>query len=250
MNFKSAIFYVLYTITVFFVFVWVFFPGQKAGEILSDRLNILNDQIEVRINKVTPGLMLTCKLKQTEIIINNKIKFALDYFKISPSLFSMFSAEKEGTFEINRGIISVNKSSLVFKAKGDIFEVNDLQMGGNISFSDIVTKIDDLPILHLMKMSELNFSNIDFEFLRTKDKLEIVNFFAKGVQCNIKVKGNISLSSKSGAINLDLETYIQPNPSYLSKFAGISSVIALFDDSKEGIKLHIEGTLENPIIKL
>ena len=250
MNFKSAIFYISYTITAFFVFAWVAFPNQKAAAILSNRLNTLSDHVEVQINKVAPDVMLTCKFKQTEIIINNEILLALDSFKLSPSLLSMFSAKKKASFEINRGSLLINKSSLTFNAKGDLIKANDLQVGGNISLSNIVTKIDDIPILHLMKMSELNFSNIDFEFMQDKDNLKIFNFYAKGAQCNIKVKGNISLSPESGEINLDLETSIQPSPSYLSKFAGISSVTALFDDLKEGIKLHIGGTLKNPTIKL
>ena len=250
MNFKSTILYFLYTITAFFVFAWVFFPDQKAGKILSDRVSTLNEHVEVQINKATPGVMLTCELKQTDIIINNKFKFTLDYFKLSPSLLSMFSSKKKATFEINKGSLSINKINLTFNAKGELLKVNDLQVGGNISLSDIITKIDDMPILHLIKMSELNFSNIDFEFIRNKDKLKIINFYAKGVQFNIKAKGNLSMSPKSGDINLDLETNIQPNPSYLSKFAGISSVTPLVFDSKQGIKLHIGGTLENPIIKL
>ncbi|MCD4744390.1 MAG: hypothetical protein K8R67_18150 [Desulfobacteraceae bacterium] len=252
MNFKSIIFYVLYTITAFFLFAWLVFPSQKAATILSGRLNTLNDQVEVEINKVNPGMMLTCKIDQAEIIISNKVKFTLGLLKISPSLFSIFSAKKETGFEIKKGQCSINKSSIIFKARGDLKEVNDLQVRGNILFSDIVTKINDIPILHVMGMSELNFSTIDFEFIRDrdKDKIEILNFYAKGDQCNIKVKGNIFLSSKSGEIKLDFKTNIQPNPSYLSKFAGVSSVTSLFDGSDGGIKLHISGTLENPKVKL
>ena len=250
MNFKSIIFYVLYTITAFFVFAWLAFPSQKAATILSGRLNTLNDQVKVEINKINPGMMLTCKIEQADIVISNKVKFTLGLLRIAPSFFSLFSAEKEADFKIEKGKCSINKSSIIFTAKGNLTEVNDAQVSGNILFSDIITKINDIPILHVMGMSELNFSTIDFEFIRDKDKIEILNFYAKGDQCNIKVKGNIFLSSKSGEIKLDFKTNIQPNPSYLSKFAGVSSVTSLFDGSNGGIKLHISGTLENPKVKL
>ncbi len=219
MNLKPAFFYFLYTLTAFFVIAWIVFPGQKAGTILTNKLNKLSDNVEVKMSKVKPGMLLICKIGHSEIIINNKVKLAFSTMKIKPSLFSLFSGEK--------------------KAK--------------VNLSDIGVKIYDIPILKTMEMSELVFNNIDIEFKGNNKYLEITGFDAKGTQCNIKVKGNIDILNKSANSDksmLDLQVNIIPNPPFSAKFEKISSISDLHDDTKEGIKLYISGTLKNPKIKL
>jgi hypothetical protein len=220
MNLKPVIFYILYTVIVFFIFAWVFFPSQKAADLLSGKLNGYNNYIEVKIRKVKPRVFFTCKIEQSEVIINNKVKLLFDYIKVAPSIFSIFLDEKKG----------------------------------NIIFSDIFVKIEDIPMLKSMEMSELNFNSIALDYAWKKEKVEIRNFTAKGSQCNIQVHGNIYFSGKvdkSKKTTLDLEVNIELNPLYSSKFAGIPSVASLSNDpSHEGIKLNISGTLENPKFKL
>ncbi len=217
MNLKSTFFYFLYTIIAFFIFAWIFFPSQKAATILSSKLNNLSDNVEVKITKVRPGIFFTCKIGHSEIIINNKVKLVFGSMKIAPSFFSIFSDEKKG----------------------------------NLLLSDIVVKTDDIPVLTSMGMSEFNFNSINFEFKKHKEIVEIIIFDAKGTQCNIKVKGNVYFSDKLEETKLDLQVDILPSSSYLSKFAGISSIASSSDASKQGsIMLHISGTLKSPKIKL
>ncbi len=250
MNTKSVTFYILYTAAAFFLFLWIAFPGQKAGEVLSGKLNSISEHLSVSINKVTPGIMLTCKIKQTEISINNKVKFALDSLKLSPHLLSIFSNMKKADFEIKKGKGVLKRTSIIFDATGNLTDIGSSQLKGNMSLSDVVIKTEDIPLLKSMEISSLIFSNINFEFKRHYDKIHIINFNAKGEQCNIKGKGTIFFLSKSDNILLKLETNIQPNASYLSKLSGFSSVKSLFDGSKDGIDLNIFGTLASPKIEL
>ena len=72
-----------------------------------------------------------------------------------------------------------------------------------------------------------------------------------GPQMKITLKGHIILKKHLSSSILKLKGSLQPDPSFLSTFAGISSVSLLFSNfAGAGIPFTITGTLENPSASL
>jgi hypothetical protein len=250
MNLKLLTLYALYTVLLFFIFLWVVFPDKEAAELLSERLNNISEHMEVTANKVTPGMMMSCNVKQTEIILNNNVKFNIDSLKLLPNFFSLLSDKKKVAFKINNAIGLFKNNSVLFNAKGNLIEIDGWHVKGKMSLSDAVIKAEDVTLLKKLGIPMLTFSSIDFNFVRNYNKIEITDFHAISDKCIIKGSGAIFFLSKSEEIVLRLKTDIKPDSFYLPRIAKLSSKAPLVGGSKKNIELSIFGTLENPIIKL
>ena len=186
MKFKTLLIYFICFVGVFIFFVYILFPQQRAGEILSSKINNeIQKNLKVNIEKVKPALPFSIKLKNSELVLNNDLVIILDFITLSPSIISLFKKEKKIKFKIHayngtiKGVVRADFKDIL----SNLFLELDLD---SFNFKNIKykTKIGD----------------INLEFIANADckhqKSSINDYYGIG-------NGNINISECIAKINSD-----------------------------------------------
>ncbi|OQY00804.1 MAG: type II secretion system protein GspN [Desulfobacteraceae bacterium 4572_130] len=215
MKLKTFFLYFIYLIGVFIFFIYILFPQQKAGEILSSKINneIFPD-LKVNIEKVKPVLFFSVKIKNSEIILDNNSVINLDSITLSPSIISLFKKEKKIKFKIHaykgtlKGVISAPYKNIL----SNLFLELDLD---SFNFKNIKykTKIGDINLgfianaeckHQISSINDYGIGNGNINISECIAKINSDNFFIKQIekeQFNFK-KINIQYKIKKKRLEL------------------------------------------------
>ena len=145
-----------------------------------------------------------------------------------------FSFKADGSGEFNKSAL------MIFSAMEK----------GTIRLHDFAG-VTDNPLLEQMGLSSLDFTIVNIQYIHAGDDLKILELISMGPQMKITLKGHIILKKNFSSSILKLKGRVRPDPSFLSTFAGISSVSLVFSNlGGAGLPFTITGTLENPSASL
>jgi len=286
MGFKTVLFYFIYSVAALLVLAYALFPGQTASWFICDRINRMNPDLMVSMEKISPILPIGFKTTNVNIRLPDTAPLILDYLEIAPKLLSVFKDKQSAVFdaEAYRGSIEGNITSSFTNSMADyglkvIFsgiEMENIQYKnshsdvklsfitngraelkvsgeiaesgwGTIHLAECNADITN-PFLNQLEMSAFYFDTVDLDYTLKKNWLNIMKLNASGSELTIRIKGSIKLKIPFKKSMLNLKGSIVPDPSYLKNFAGIVSIKMLFSDSRKGgIPFKISGTMEKPI---
>lgn len=282
MTTRSLILYCLYGLILFAVLSVVLFPAQLAGLHVSRYLSSLDPDLSIHVNAVEPDLPRSLRLVDIRILGKEMPPVHLDRLMVTPDIWSMFKRLKTigfhgrsgtGTLE-GRVSAASNLPASDFDAilKLTDFEFSDVTyasagtvlgltgvVDGNLSLgcnpnqglrgsgtyrlSRCHVRVQDA-IFNQLGINELNFKTIDITLNMEGTKLIIQEINGQGIEMNLSAKGQILVKQPFTVSAVLLKGHVQPNPSYIKKLAGISSVSMLFDDSnRQGIPFTVTGTV-------
>ncbi|MFH1154604.1 MAG: type II secretion system protein GspN [Pseudomonadota bacterium] len=279
---RSIILYSLYALVMFAVLSVMLFPAQLAGLHVSRFLSSLDPGVAVSVKAVEPDLPMSIRLIDTRILGKEMPPVHLDTLRVTPDIWSMFTRLKtmgfhggsgtgtlEGSvsaalnlpasdFDATLKLTDFIFSDVTYASAGTVLGLSGV-VDGNLSLgchqdqglrgtgtyrvSRCFVKVLD-PIFNPLGISELKFKTIDITLTMEGTKLIVQEINAQGTEMNLSAKGLILVKLPFGLSTVLLKGHVQPNPSYVKKLAGISSVSMLFDDSnRQGIPFTVTGTV-------
>lgn len=289
MGVKTTFLYIGYAVLAFLVLCYLLFPGKTAGRIMAQRLNNITPELQVELSPVKLVPPLELKTINPVLTLSNGKAITLGSLTLSPKSFTLFSSRKDLDFRIEAfngvvtGTVSVpsgtSPSGITLVSTLAGLEIKSLHYGntamdiladfklngtlaytpgqplpgiakGVFHLSDLKTELYT-PVLEQLNLSEFNFTSVEISCTLQNNRLEITRLDAKGAQFTMALTGTCLLNPSMEKTRLDLKGKIQPSPSFVTAFAGLSSVTMLFEDKKNGgIPFTLSGTVEKPIFKL
>jgi type II secretion system protein N len=289
MGMKAAFLYIGYAVLAFLVLCYLLFPEKTAGRIMSQRLNDITPELQVELSPVKLVPPLALKTLKPVLTLSNGKAITLDSLTLSLKPFALLSSSKDLDFRIEAfngvvtGTVSVPSGALptgmTLVSTFAALEINalhyastamdvqaDFKLDGTLAYTPGqplpgiakgVFHLSNLraelytPLLEQLNLSEFKFTSVEIACTLQKNQLEIIRLDAKGEQLTMALTGSCFLNPSMEKSRLNLKGEIQPSPSFVSAFAGLSSVAMLFEDKKNGgIPFTLSGTVEKPIFKL
>jgi len=280
--------YIFYFMIAFVVFAFVLFPREQAAKKISQGLGQIFPGIIIQMDRITPIFPLGIKCEAPVINLGNRFHLMPDDLVVKMPVSTIFKPGSEvifsGTlfdgsikgsvtdvsltdnrfsgFELNLENIKASKVicriqnadlDISFDVKGQYIFTED-KAKGNFILTQVNARIKD-SIFNRMGITELDFSSIELDFLQDEKKISLVKCIAKGNVMILHLKGDLiptgNMFDALGDWSIELKGFIQPQPAYISKFAGVSSMANLFKNNREqGLPIRITGLLKAPEIKL
>ncbi|MBU0969923.1 MAG: type II secretion system protein GspN [Proteobacteria bacterium] len=177
-----------------------------------------------------------------------------------------FSMNDFSTFKLNfSGIQIKNFPYKIPEAQMDLsFELagrytspdgkNTSQNSGTLILKEMTAGIKNA-VFNRMGIDTLEFSHVEIDFLQDKNRIVLSKCIAQGNVMAIRVTGTLTpatdIFQPPENWTLDLKGFFQPQPAFIPKLAGVSSMASLFKDSqKQGIPIQITGPVKAPHIQL
>ncbi|MCP3940082.1 MAG: type II secretion system protein GspN [Desulfobacteraceae bacterium] len=169
------------------------------------------------------------------------VELSFEQIKARQILCSILNSDLNISFDLNGQYVFPDK-----KNKG--------KSSGKLFLTHVVVKIKN-PVFASMGIDTLEFTSIELDFLQNKKKVSILKCVAKGNVMTVQLKGDLipakNMFDPLEDWSLELTGFVQPQPAYVSKFAGVSSMENLFKNNREqGIPIRIIGPLKAPGIEL
>ena len=289
MGVKAAILYIGYAVLAFLVLCYLLFPGKTAGRIISQGLNDITPKLQVALSPVKLVPPLKLKTLNPVLTLSNGKAITLDSLTLSPKPFTLFRSTKDLDFRIEafNGVVTGTVSApsgalpsgMTLVSTIAALEITSLHYGNTLMDVQADFKLDGTfgytpgqplpgtakgvfhlsnlktelytPLLEQLKLSEFKFNSVEITWTLLKNRLEITRLDARGEQLTLALTGTCLLNPLMENSRLNLKGEIQPGPSFVAAFAGLSSVAMLFEDQKNGgIPFTLSGTVEKPIFKL
>ncbi len=289
MGVKAVFLYTGYAFLAFIFLCYLLFPGKTAGRILAQQFNRITPAFQVELSPVELVPPLGLKTTKPVLTLSDGTVIPLDSLTLSLNPLALLSSTKNLDFRIEafNGVITGTVSApsgalpsgMTLVSTFAALEINalhyastamevqaDFKLDGTLGYtpgspspglakgvfhlSDLKTELYT-PLLEQLNLSEFNFTSVDISCTLRNSRLEITRLDAKGEQATIALTGTCSINPSMVKTRLDLKGEIQPTPSFVAAFAGLSSVAMLFEDKKNGgIPFTLSGTVEKPIFKL
>ncbi len=259
MKVKPIFFYTLYTVTLFVVFAWVFFPEERAARLLAREISSNDYGVTVQIETVRPVLPPGVAAGGARFSSEGRFNVLCGSVQVFPAIAALFSKEKQAAdFRVAScsGRVASAGAGIDFTlaAEGNVRLHRDgrgpWQGRGNIAATGISTVLNH-PLLNGIGVSELNFDRADVGFEIKNRQVVLTGCRATGDAGNMTLEGTVGIASPLEKSRLDLTADIQLKGAYISRLKDAGSVSFLLKGSRSGgMAVRITGTLEHPEVRL
>jgi len=279
----STIAYII-GITVFFLYY--LFPSDAVKGYVAYRLNQVNPEIDISIDRISPVIPPGIKLHDVGISQGNRALFDLESIKITPGLLSFFSSKKTARFRgrVNSGSIQGwveidnHNDQHTEKIEGRISDVRvqgipalkqltPHNISGNLGGDFLITRSGpDGSLTGQLTLSEcrivfdqpvigqpsLGFKNVAADLVLKRGNLVIKKCRARGNDLDADISGTIALTGNNRQNALNLNGSVTPHHGFLAKIEHSIPADLLRQKNTGGkaISFKIGGTVETPDFKL
>ncbi|MBU3951278.1 MAG: type II secretion system protein GspN [Proteobacteria bacterium] len=206
-------------------------------------LDLLNTDKDIRFSGTLLGGAVNGKTEAVSFSRNDFSTFKLNLSGIQIKNFPYKTpdAQMDLSFELDGRYASPD-------------EKDGSQNSGTLILKQMTAGIQNA-LLNRMGIDLLEFSHIEIDFLQDKNRIFLSKCIAQGNVMTIRVTGTLTpatdIFQPPENWTLDLKGFFQPQPAFIPKLAGVSSMASLFkDNQKQGIPIRITGPVKAPEIKL
>jgi len=274
--------YVVFGVAALVIFLYLRFPSELAKLALQDEVKSVDPRVSLEIDRIKPVIPPGLKLEPLSARYADMPILRMNFLKIRPSLFNIFSSSSRYAYrgEIGSGhlkgrtvtvvknnrpqskiTVTLNRVPLNYleilqqwkgiKADGELDAdiVFDTAKGGGTA--DVDLEISPARIAFdppLMDVAALDFSQLKGRLMVTRRMLQIKNCDAVGNQIDGKLTGTIVLREPFEESRMSLSLTVKPRQAFLSDHKNdmIGGLLSPADAQKRGLVFRITGTLNNP----
>ena len=274
--------YGVYALVALVVCLFLRFPSDLMQELLLERLEQANPDVQLTTRAVALTPIIGIKLDAPVLSYGDIPVIRMDFCKLKPRLLSMFRKKKQITIAgmLGKGQLSGRIESLVDTARPQAVVVLNLErtqldyieflnqwpafmvdglMDAIIKYdsakaggiADINTTISPAKIsleTPLLGIEALEFSRINAQMTLTSRMLQIRNCEATGDQVEGKMTGSIVFRQPMENSRLTLSLTLKPQPAFIADHKNdmIGGLLASENAQKRGVVFRISGTIANP----
>jgi type II secretion system protein N len=273
---------VVFGVVALVIFLYLRFPSELAKLALQDEVKSVDPRVSLEIDRIKPAIPPGLKLEPLSARYADMPILRMNFLKIRPSLFNIFSSSSRYAYrgEIGSGhlkgrtvtvvknnrpqskiTVTLNRVPLNYleilqqwkgvKTDGELDAdiVFDTAKGGGTA--DVDLEISPVRIAFdppLMDVAALDFSQLKGRLMVTRRMLQIKNCDAVGNQIDGKLTGTIVLREPFEESRMSLSLTVKPRQAFLSDHKNdmIGGLLSPADAQKRGLVFRITGTLNNP----
>ncbi|MEJ2156299.1 MAG: type II secretion system protein GspN [Desulfobacteraceae bacterium] len=279
---KKIFFYIVFGLAALVVFLYLRFPSDLVRHALEVQLKKADPKASFEIDHISPTIPPGLKLEPLSIHYAEQPIIRLDFLKVRPNLFNIFSssdryiyrgdigsgdlrgqavtevennrAQSKITLTLNR--VPLNYLEILNQWKG--YQA-DGELDANIAFdtargggtANIDMEVSPARIAFdppLMGISALDFSQLKGQLVATQRMLQIKNCDAVGNQVDGKITGSIVFRDPIEESRISLSLTVKPQQEFLSDHKNdmIGGLLTSAAAQKRGVVFRITGTINNP----
>lgn len=274
--------YIVFGLTALVFFLYFRFPSEMVKHALEDQIKKADPKASLEVDQINPTIPPGLKLEPLSVHYADQPIIRLDFLKIRPSLFYIFSRSGRYTYRGNIGsghlrgravtdvendrtqskvTVTLNRVPLNyldilhqwkgFRADGEL-DANialDSTRGGGTANVDV--EISPARIAFdppLMGITALDFSQLKSQLVVTRRMLQIKNCDAVGNHIDAKITGSIVFRDPIEESRMSLSLTLKPQQEFLAdhKDDMIGGLLSSANAQKRGVVFRITGTVNNP----
>ena len=274
--------YIVFGLAALVFFLYFRFPSEMVKHALDDRLKQAEPKARLEVDQVSPTIPPGLKFVPLSVVYADLPIIRLDFLKVTPNLFYMFSRSGRYTYrgDIGSGdfkgravtdigndrpqskiTMTLNRVPLNYieiinqwkgyKADGELDAniVYDSSKGGGTANVDLeiypARIVFDPPLIGI---SALDFSQLKGQLVVTRRMLQIKNCDAVGNQLDGKLTGSIVFREPVEESRMSLSLTIKPQQEFLAAHKNdmIGGLLSSANAQKRGVVFRITGTINNP----
>jgi type II secretion system protein N len=274
--------YIVFGLVSLVIFLYLRFPSEMVKYALEDRIQKVDPKASLEIDRISPAIPPGLKLEPLSVRYADQPIIRLDFLKITPSLFNMFSntgrysyrgdigsGDLRGRFAtevkndriqskitLNLNRVPLNYLDILHQWKG---YKSDGELDANIAFdssrgggtANVDLEISPARIAFdppLMGVSALDFNQLKGQLVLTRRMLQIKNCDGVGNQIDGKITGSIVFRDPIEESRMSLSVTVKPRQEFLSDHKNdmIGGLLSSANAQKRGIVFRITGTINNP----
>lgn len=274
--------YIVFGMVALVFFLYFRFPSEMVKHAIDDRLKQTDPKAALNVQQISPTIPPGLKLEPLSVSYADLPVIRLDYLKIRPSLFYLFSSSGRYTYrgDIGSGDLKgsattgVNNDRPQSKVNMTLNRVPlnylellkqwkgykaDGELDANISFdsskgggtANVDMEISPARIAFdppLMGITALDFSQMKSQLVVTQRMLQIKNCDVVGNQIDGKITGSIVFREPFEESRMSLSLTIKPQQEFLADHKNdmIGGLLSSANAQKRGVVFRITGTINNP----
>ncbi|MBI5063460.1 MAG: type II secretion system protein GspN [Desulfatitalea sp.] len=281
-NTRKIFLYALYTLTAVGFFLYWLFPSKTVSDLIVSRINQVSPVLQVDIKNAYAAFPPGLKFEPVAMAYADLPIMRFDYLKVTPSLLSLLSSQKQFdfsgtlgtgtlkgkaeltseerpqskvTFNLDRvpiDLLEFLKMWPNYKVAGDMNAYVDFDSrkgtGGTTNISLDLAPAKIILSTPLMGIEQLEFSQIQTELTITPRMLQIKRCDASGAQLEGKITGSIVFRQPIQSSRLTLSCTLKPQAAFIAEHRNdmLAAMLGSENAQKRGIIFRISGTLDNP----
>ena len=283
MNRKSQLLYGIYILAVTVFFLYILFPSDTVATYVTSRLNRVNSDINVDVDRVRLAFPLGLTLHDARVYYLGTEVLKTDNLKIVPSFLSLFRSrivffftgsafegrlEGRGEFDKRKpdhqAVIAIKLAGIKIKdiaavkhflgrkvtgsLKGTVTYRNsgrsDRELDAGLVISDGELEI----LMPILKQKNIPFTELETNITIKNEKINIKRCTMKSDQLNGSISGIVNLNEPLSQSRLRLSGLIKPMPEFLEKLGKDLPANLLPQKilSKKVVRIRIYGSLDQP----
>jgi type II secretion system protein N len=281
-NTRKIILYALYTMAAGGFFLYWLFPSKTVGDLIVSQIRQASPVLQVEIQNAYAAFPPGLKLEPVDLAYANLPIVRFDFMKVTPSLLSLLSGQKQFDFSgalgtgtlkgkaeltgedrpqtkvtLNLDRVPIDLLEFLkqwpnYKVTGEMNAYVDFDSrkgtGGttNVNLDLAPAKITFAK--SLIGLEQLEFSQIQTEITVTPRMLQIKRCDASGPQLEAKITGHIVFRQPIQSSRLTLSCTLKPQAAFIAEHRNdmIATMLGSESAQKRGIIFRISGTLDNP----
>jgi len=274
--------YVLFALGALVLFLYLRFPSDMVKYVLSERIQRFDPKARLETNLISPTVPPGLKLKPLSLDYDGTPVIGLEYLKITPNLFYIFSSTKQYSYKGNIGsgkikgraesfmdgsrevvklALTLNRVPLnnidllnqlkAYKPDGELdatINFDSTKGGGSADISMTISPFRVAFNPPLMGIEALNFNRLKTQMILNQRMLQFRNCDADGDQIEGKMTGSIIFREPIDESRITLSLTVKPQPSFIADHKNdmIGGLLANSSAQVRGVVFRISGTINNP----
>lgn len=274
--------YIVFGLVALVFFFYVRFPSEMIKIAIDDRVKQADPKAYLDIEQITPTIPPGLKLEPLTVRYDDFPVLRMDFLKVRPHLFHLFSSSERYTYwgdigsgdlkgrvdtdsnnnrpqskiSITLSRVPLNYIELLnqwkdYKADGELdanIAFDSLKGGGT---ADVDMEISPARIAFdppLMGIAALDFSQLKSQLVVTQRMLQIKNCDMVGNQIDGKISGSIVFRQPFEESRMSLSLTVKPQQEFLDDHKNdmIGGLFSSSNAQKRGVVFRITGTINNP----
>jgi type II secretion system protein N len=280
-NTRKRLLYFLFIIGVTACFIYYLFPSDKIKSYITVQFNKTYPGITIALDHVTPAFPPGLRLYNVNFYHTHDPLFGMEQIKISPALLSLFRSKINFCYKGSayagmlegRGEFTKNTPEIMIDGKLSGIRIKEISgiknfigrnisgvLDGNFTYWNGKESGNDLKaeliisdgqfelLTPLLQLESLAFKKITAELALKNMNLNIKKCILTGDQMDGSVSGSVTLKNTPGQSYLKLSGTIKPHPVFIEKLGNDlpPNLLPKKIFGKNGVKIRIYGTLDNP----
>jgi type II secretion system protein N len=273
--------YFLFILGVTAFFIYFLFPSDKLKNYITVHVNKTYPGINIKVEQVKPAFPPGLRLYNVNFYHIHDPLFKMEQIKISPGWLSLFRTKiifffkgsaYTGMLE-GRGEFTKNTPELMIDGKLSGIRIKEISaikdvigrnisgvLDGNFTYRNEKESGKDLKaelvisngqlelVTPLLQLESFAFKKITAELAMNNMNLTIKKCIITGDQMDGTISGSVTLKNTPGQSYLKLSGTIKPHPLFIEKLENDlpANLLPKKIFSKNGVKIRIYGTLDNP----